>query len=76
MALEKAALRVLNLGRVVATTEHDNARSIAVMRRLGMRVEANPWPEPDWFQMVGILELDRPPTGPAYRPARDRVRDF
>src|SRR5262249_48708453 len=37
----------LNLARIVATTERDNTASIAVMRRLGMRVVENPLPEPD-----------------------------
>jgi RimJ/RimL family protein N-acetyltransferase len=46
----------LRLRRIVATTEHDNARSINVMRRLGMRLERNPRPEPAWFQTVGILD--------------------
>jgi RimJ/RimL family protein N-acetyltransferase len=46
----------LRLRRIVATTEHDNARSISVMRRLGMRLERNPRPEPAWFQTVGILD--------------------
>lgn len=46
----------LNLARIVATTERDNAASIAVMRRLGMRVEENPLPEPEWFQVVGWLD--------------------
>ena len=45
----------LNLARIVATTEHDNTASIGVMRRLGMRVERNPLPEPVWFQTVGVL---------------------
>jgi RimJ/RimL family protein N-acetyltransferase len=45
----------LDLQRVVATTEHDNQRSIAVMRRLGMTIERNPFPEPNWFQTVGLL---------------------
>jgi RimJ/RimL family protein N-acetyltransferase len=45
-----------NLARLVATTEHDNARSIAVMRRLGMRIETNPFAEPEYFQVVGILD--------------------
>jgi RimJ/RimL family protein N-acetyltransferase len=40
----------------VATTEHDNLGSIAVMRKLGMRIETNPEGEPEWFQTVGILE--------------------
>jgi len=34
----------LRLRRIVATTEHDNARSLDVMRRLGMRIERNPRP--------------------------------
>lgn len=42
--------------RLVATTEQDNAASIAVMKNLGMRIEKNPNPEPAWFQVVGILE--------------------
>ena len=46
----------LNLARIVATTERDNAASIAVMRRLGMCVEENPLPEPHWFQVVGWLD--------------------
>jgi RimJ/RimL family protein N-acetyltransferase len=45
----------LQLRRIVATTEHDNTRSINVMRRLGMRLERNPQAEPNWFQTVGIL---------------------
>ncbi len=26
------------------------------MRKLGMRIEKNPYPEPAWFQVAGILE--------------------
>lgn len=44
------------LSRVIATTTHDNLASIAVMRKLGMRIERNPLPEPPWFQVVGVLE--------------------
>lgn len=50
------AFAELHLRRIVATTEHDNARSISVMRRLGMRIEGNPRAEPAWFQTVGILD--------------------
>jgi RimJ/RimL family protein N-acetyltransferase len=50
------AFEVLRVARVVATTTHDNAPSIAVMRRLGMAVERNPLPEPPWFQVIGILD--------------------
>jgi ribosomal-protein-alanine N-acetyltransferase len=51
-----AAFEQLNLARVVATTDHDNRASIRVMERLGMRIEHNPYPEPHWFQVVGILD--------------------
>jgi len=46
----------LGLARMVATTERDNLASIAVMRRLGMRIEQNPLPQPHWFQVVGWLD--------------------
>lgn len=54
----------LDAHRLVATTEHSNAASIGVMRRLGMLVERNPDPTPAWFQTVGIL------VNPAARPER------
>jgi RimJ/RimL family protein N-acetyltransferase len=44
------------LKRIVARTEYDNLASQAVMRKLGMRLEHNPLPEPHWLQVVGILE--------------------
>ena len=44
-----------NLRRVVAITGHANVASIGVMRRLGMRVESNPFPDPPWFQVIGVL---------------------
>ncbi|MEM7111508.1 MAG: GNAT family N-acetyltransferase [Chloroflexota bacterium] len=46
----------LRLNRIVATTEYDNLASQAVMKKLGMRLEKNKYPEPAWFQVVGILE--------------------
>ena len=55
-AMISYAFDELRLRRIVATTEHDNARSINVMRRLGMRLERNPQDEPHWFQTVGILD--------------------
>ena len=55
-ALVGFAFAELRLTRIVATTEHANAASQAVMRRLGMRLERNPEPEPAWFQVVGILD--------------------
>jgi RimJ/RimL family protein N-acetyltransferase len=45
----------LQLGRILATTEHGNAASQAVMRKLGMDISRNPLPEPEWMQVVGIL---------------------
>ena len=55
-AMVAYAFAELRLRRIVATTEHDNTRSLNVMRRLGMRIERNPRPEPAWFQSVGILD--------------------
>jgi len=55
-ALVDFAFDRLRLGRIVATTEHDNAASQAVMRRLGMRMHENALPDPAWFQVVGIAE--------------------
>lgn len=48
----------LRLNRIVATTEYDNVASQGVMQKLGMRLERNPFAEPPWFQVVGILEND------------------
>ncbi|HEY0389945.1 MAG TPA: GNAT family N-acetyltransferase [Gaiellales bacterium] len=55
-AVAEYAFSELGLARIVATTERTNAPSQAVMRRLGMRVEENPLPEPEWFQVVGWLD--------------------
>jgi [ribosomal protein S5]-alanine N-acetyltransferase len=55
-ALVDYCFTTLQLKRVVATTAYDNAGSIGVMERLGMRIERNPHPEPEWFQVVGTLE--------------------
>jgi len=41
--------------RLIATTTFDNVASIGVMRKLGMRIESNPRPEPAWLQIVGVL---------------------
>ncbi|HEY3765134.1 MAG TPA: GNAT family protein [Gaiellales bacterium] len=59
-ALIAYAFAEIGLARVVATTEHDNLASIGVMRRLGMRIERNPQPEPPWFQVVGVLDAFPP----------------
>ncbi|NJM40936.1 MAG: GNAT family N-acetyltransferase, partial [Anaerolineae bacterium] len=55
-ALIDFVFREEKLKRIVATTEYDNFASQAVMTKLGMRLERNPFPEPPWFQVVGILE--------------------
>lgn len=55
-ALVDEAFTTLNLARIFAGTERDNRASIAVMRRLGMRIEENPFPQPPWFQVMGCLE--------------------
>jgi RimJ/RimL family protein N-acetyltransferase len=45
----------LHADRLIATTEHSNAASIGVMRRLGMEVQRNPDAQWEWFQTVGVL---------------------
>jgi RimJ/RimL family protein N-acetyltransferase len=55
-ALVDHAFTVLEIERVIATTDHDNLASQGVMRRLGMTLERNPWPDPPWFQTVGRLD--------------------
>jgi RimJ/RimL family protein N-acetyltransferase len=54
-ALVRFGFDVLHLYRIVATTDYDNLASIAVMQKLGMRIERNPTPDPEWLQIVGIL---------------------
>jgi RimJ/RimL family protein N-acetyltransferase len=58
-ALTDYAFQELKLLRILAGTETTNVRSIKVMERLGMRIEKNPFPEPEWFQVTGILEAPR-----------------
>lgn len=55
-ALVDYAFQQINLKRVVATTSYDNLASQGVMRKLGMRVERNPFPDPAWFEVVGVAE--------------------
>ena len=55
-ALVDYAFQVLHLKRLIAETDYDNLASISVMKKLGMRIETNPGPEPPWLQVVGILE--------------------
>jgi RimJ/RimL family protein N-acetyltransferase len=49
------AFAELGLARIVATTSYDNAPSIGVMRKVGMHIARNPYPDPPWFQVVGVL---------------------
>jgi RimJ/RimL family protein N-acetyltransferase len=58
-ALVDYAFGTLNLRRILAWTDYDNAASQAVMRKLGMSMERNPRPDPHWFQVVGVLENTR-----------------
>jgi RimJ/RimL family protein N-acetyltransferase len=58
-ALVSFAFDVLKVGRILAGTEYDNFASIAVMRKIGMRIERNPFPSPAWFQITGILQRER-----------------
>ncbi len=55
-ALVEYVFAGLNVRRLVATTEHANAASQGVMRRLGMTLFRNPGPEPPWCQVVGVLD--------------------
>ena len=55
-ALVEFAFGPMQLGHIVATTERDNLASQAVMRHLGMRMHENALDEPEWFQLVGILQ--------------------
>jgi ribosomal-protein-alanine N-acetyltransferase len=54
-ALIEYAFSTLELQRILATTTYDNTASIGVMRKLGMRIEHNPLPDPPWLQVVGVL---------------------
>jgi RimJ/RimL family protein N-acetyltransferase len=56
--LVRFAFDVLKVGRILAGTEYSNFASIAVMRKLGMRIEKNPFPSPAWFQITGILQRE------------------
>lgn len=58
-ALIEHALKTWPLWRIVATTEYDNHASQAVMRKLGMTLTRNPFPDPEWMQVVGVRYSDR-----------------
>jgi RimJ/RimL family protein N-acetyltransferase len=58
-ALVDYAFQQLQLRRIVATTSFDNAGSISVMAKLGMRIERNTHGNPPYLQVVGILDNPR-----------------
>jgi [ribosomal protein S5]-alanine N-acetyltransferase len=55
-ALIDYAFDHLRLARVVATTTDDNHGSIGVMEHVGMTIHRNPFPDPPWLQIVGVIE--------------------
>ncbi len=55
-ALVDVLLTQFCLKRVIATTEYENHAAQRVMEKIGMRVERNPFPDPFWLQVVGIVE--------------------
>jgi ribosomal-protein-alanine N-acetyltransferase len=50
------AFETLRLKRLLATTDFSNLASQGVMLKVGMRLARNPWPEPHWLQVVGVLD--------------------
>jgi RimJ/RimL family protein N-acetyltransferase len=44
------------LKRIIAATEHTNGASQGVMRKVGMTLTRNPFPDPPWLQVVGVPE--------------------
>lgn len=58
------AFSVQRVHRVIATTDHENVASTAVMRALGMRVATNDSPTPFWLDVMGWL--DNPDPSPAW----------
>ena len=49
------AFRELKLTRLIASTDHDNLASQAVMKKIGMQIYSNPIPEPAWLQTVAVI---------------------
>jgi RimJ/RimL family protein N-acetyltransferase len=46
----------LHLKRIIAETDYTNTSSIAVMHKIGMTIQTNPFEDPPRLQVVGILE--------------------
>jgi [ribosomal protein S5]-alanine N-acetyltransferase len=55
-ALVDFAFTQWHVRRIVATTEDTNVASAGVMRRIGMRVDRNPFPAPFFLGVVGIVD--------------------
>jgi len=55
-ALIDYAFEHFKLKRIVANTSHDNLASQRVMKKLGMRLHRNEAGEPEWFEVLGVLE--------------------
>ena len=55
-ALIDYAFEYFNLKRIVANTEFSNLASQAVMKKLGMKLYRNETGEPEWFEVLGVLE--------------------
>ena len=51
----------LRLKRILANTDYANQASQGVMLKLGMRLARNPWPEPHWLQVIGVLDYPEAP---------------
>jgi [ribosomal protein S5]-alanine N-acetyltransferase len=68
------AFRQMWLKRIVATTDYENKNSQAVMRKLGMAIEHNPYKEPFWFQIIGILENPNHPDLTTYHTQEETYR--
>jgi len=54
-ALIDDAFTRLGLRRIIATTTYDNAASMRVMEKVGMRIDKNPDKDPPWLQVVGVI---------------------
>lgn len=55
-ALITYAFKHFNLKRIVANTDFDNLASQAVMKKLGMQLHQNEDSDPEWFEVLGVLE--------------------
>ena len=55
-ALIDYAFEYFHLKRIVANTEFANLASQRVMKKLGMTLHRNQTGEPEWFEVLGVLE--------------------